>query len=109
MANFFKTAYFENGVICWFKENALPKQAQFSPVLAITSLDFNRSREKDWLFCGNISQARLRFRKYDASYGILLQGESDGYSPMFRGHKEFFTWQVMYTMSSTSTMHLYLV
>jgi hypothetical protein len=77
-ANFFKTAYFESSADGRFREKALPLQAQFSPVFTITPLDFDKDGKRDVLLCGNINQARLRFGKYDANYGILLKGDGRG-------------------------------
>lgn len=61
-----------------FMKHDLPMQVQFSPVFSILSLDFNRDGHKDLLMGGNINQARLRFGKYDANYGTLLQGNGTG-------------------------------
>jgi hypothetical protein len=77
-SNFLKTAYFENSTDGKFHEKPLPVQVQFSPVFTITTLDYNKDGNKDLLFCGNITHARLRFGKYDANYGILLQGDGKG-------------------------------
>lgn len=77
-ANFFKTAYFESRADGRFQEKPLPLQAQFSPVLTITPLDFDKDGKKDLLLCGNINGARLRFGKYDANYGVLLKGDGRG-------------------------------
>ena len=30
------------------------------------------------LLCGNINNARIRFGKYDANYGLLLEGDGTG-------------------------------
>jgi len=72
------TAYFERNTQGKFQERALPQETQFSPVYAMATLDYNQDGKKDLLLGGNISQARLRFGKYDANYGILLQGNSNG-------------------------------
>ncbi len=77
-ANFFKTAYFQMGAGGRFEEKALPLQAQFSPVFTITPMDYDKDGKKDLLLCGNINEARLRFGKYDASYGVLLKGDGRG-------------------------------
>lgn len=61
-----------------FKKGVLPVQAQFSPVFAVTVLDYNKDGKKDLLLAGNISQGRLRLGKYDAGYGLLLQGDGRG-------------------------------
>lgn len=77
-ATYLKTAYFERGGNGKFAEKALPLQVQVSPVYTITSLDYNADGKKDLLLCGNVSKARLRFGKYDANFGILLQGNGKG-------------------------------
>lgn len=77
-ANYLKTAYFRGGADGKLKEQALPVEAQFAPVFAIQSIDYNHDGRQDLLLCGNIQQARLRFGKYDANYGILLQGDGKG-------------------------------
>jgi enediyne biosynthesis protein E4 len=77
-ANYLKTAYFESAPDGSFQEKELPLQAQISPVFTITQLDYNKDGREDILLCGNINHARLRFGKYDANYGILLQGDGSG-------------------------------
>ena len=61
-----------------FHFRALPLPAQASPVFAITVLDYDKDGKQDLLLCGNINQARLRFGKYDAGYGVLLKGDGGG-------------------------------
>ncbi|MFD3000600.1 RNA-binding protein, partial [Pontibacter toksunensis] len=77
-ANYLQTAYFESSANGRFVERKLPMEVQYSPVYAIASLDYNKDGHKDVLLGGNISQARLRFGKYDANYGMLLQGNGKG-------------------------------
>ena len=77
-ANCLKTTAFINNGKGKFKALNLPIEAQFSPVFTITSLDYDKDGNKDLLLCGNISQARLRFGKYDANYGTLLKGNGKG-------------------------------
>ncbi|WP_161888506.1 VCBS repeat-containing protein [Pontibacter russatus] len=77
-ANYLQTAYFEAGANGKFVEKPLPVQAQFAPVYAIQPLDYNRDGKLDVLLAGNMNEARLRFGKYDASYGVLLQGDGKG-------------------------------
>ena len=77
-ANYLKTAYFESGPDGRLHEKKLPRQAQFSPVFTINSIDYDQDGQKDLLFCGNINQARLRFGNYDANYGMLLKGDGKG-------------------------------
>ena len=61
-----------------FQRKELPLEAQFSPVFAIASLDYDKDGKKDLLLGGNISQGRLRLGKYDANYGLLLKGDGQG-------------------------------
>ena len=77
-ANHLKTIYFAGGSGGKFTEMDLPIEAQFSPVFALNALDYNKDGKKDLLLCGNINEARLRFGKYDANYGILLEGNGKG-------------------------------
>jgi hypothetical protein len=77
-ANFLASAYFESGTDGKFHEKKLPVQAQFSPVYTLTTLDYNKDGNPDVLLCGNINNARLRFGKYDANYGVLLTGDGKG-------------------------------
>jgi hypothetical protein len=59
-------------------EAKLPAEVQFSSVFTITSLDYDRDGITDLLFCGNINNARLRFGKADANFGLLLKGNKNG-------------------------------
>jgi enediyne biosynthesis protein E4 len=73
----FETSYLENRGD-HFEFKSLPVQAQFAPVFAITSLDYNGDGKKDLLLAGNMQHTRIRFGKYDANYGILLEGDGKG-------------------------------
>ncbi|GAA4438688.1 VCBS repeat-containing protein [Pontibacter saemangeumensis] len=77
-ANYLQTAYFEGSAQGGFVEKPLPVQAQFAPVYAISPLDFNGDGKLDVILAGNMNKARLRFGEYDASYGVLLQGDGKG-------------------------------
>lgn len=77
-ADYLKTACFMSGSNGKFLETQLPLQAQLSPVYSIFSTDYDKDGIKDLLLCGNMNQARLRFGKYDANYGTLLKGKSNG-------------------------------
>lgn len=77
-ANQLATTYFESSGNNRLVLKELPVQAQFAPVFTITALDYNHDGNKDLLLCGNMNHARLKFGKYDASYGILLKGEGSG-------------------------------
>jgi hypothetical protein len=77
-SNYLQTAYFQGSSNGKFKEMTLPVQAQFSPVFAISALDYDRDGATDLVLAGNISKSRLRFGKYDANYGMLLKGDGKG-------------------------------
>lgn len=78
-ANELKTIYFESDTHGKLHEETLPIEAQFSPVYTITSLDYDNDGNKDLLLCGNMNQSRLRFGRYDASYGVLLKNDGHGH------------------------------
>ena len=76
-ANNLQTVYLENtGKSLIIK--ILPQQAQFSPVYAITVADVNNDGKKDLILAGNLSTARIKFGKYDASNGTILLGNGKG-------------------------------
>lgn len=77
-ANHLATAYFESGANGKFQLKQLPLQAQYAPVFAIASFDYDKDGHEDLLLCGNINKARLRFGKYDANYGVLLKNDGKG-------------------------------
>jgi enediyne biosynthesis protein E4 len=72
-----QTIYLENAGKS-FKMKPLPIQVQFSPVYAITSTDVNADGKKDIILGGNLSTARIKFGKYDASLGTVLLGDGKG-------------------------------
>ena len=59
-------------------EKPLPLAAQIAPVFTLTALDYDHDGRKDLLLCGNTTQARLRFGRADANYGVLLRGDGRG-------------------------------
>lgn len=73
----FETTYFENnnGV---FTAKKLPVQANFFPVYAISTGDFDRDGKQDILLAGNVEQARIKIGRIDAGYGVLLKGDGKG-------------------------------
>jgi hypothetical protein len=77
-ANHFETTYFENdhGV---FKAKELPLQANFFPVYAISTGDFDHDGKQDILLAGNTDHARIKLGKIDAGYGVLLKGDGKGH------------------------------
>ena len=78
-ANELSTAYFEGGADGKFHKKTLPIQAQFSPVFTINAIDYDKDGNLDLLLCGNMNQARIRFGKYDANFGMLLKGDGKGH------------------------------
>lgn len=76
--NYFETTYFENnkGV---FEARKLPLQANFFPVFAISTDDFDRDGKQDILLAGNTDHARIKIGKIDAGYGVLLKGDGKGH------------------------------
>ena len=42
-------------------------------------IDYNHDGNMDLLLCGNMNQARIRFGKYDANFGMLLKGDGKGH------------------------------
>jgi hypothetical protein len=76
-ADRFETSYLENKGD-HFEFKSLPLQAQFSPVFAITSLDYDGDGNKDLILAGDMQQVRIRFGKSDANYGTLLKGDGKG-------------------------------
>jgi hypothetical protein len=73
----FETTYLENKG-SYFEYRPLPAPAQFSPVHAITSLDYDADGNKDLVLAGNVQHARIRFGISDANYGQLYRGDGKG-------------------------------
>ncbi len=69
-----KSTYYENknGK---FIAHPLPVEAQFTPVFALESVDFDHDGDLDLLLGGNISQARVRVGRSDASYVPLFENQ----------------------------------
>lgn len=61
-----------------FGMQRLPMEAQFSPIYAILSADFNRDGHPDLLVGGNFHGAPPDQGRYDAGYGSLLLGDGTG-------------------------------
>ena len=62
-----------------FEKIELPTEAQYAPVFAIQSLDANHDGKKDLLLAGNNSWTRMKFGRFDASFGTLLLGDGKGH------------------------------
>ncbi len=69
----------------------LPVEAQFSPVYAIAADDFDNDGICDILIGGNQYRARPQTGIYDAGYGLLLRGTTDGlWQTVSSGESGFF-------------------
>ena len=76
-ARFLETSLFIGTKDGEFQQRDLPIEAQFSPVFTINTLDYNGDGNTDLVLGGNINEARIRFGKYDANYGVLLRGDGN--------------------------------
>ena len=61
-----------------YKLEPLPVEAQFAPVYASVSRDFDGDGRTDLLLGGNLYGVQPMLGRYDASYGLLLRGAGDG-------------------------------
>lgn len=61
-----------------FEKRLLPPEAQFSPVYAIETLDFNKDGNPDFILAGNQSANCVKIGVTDASYGQLFEGDGKG-------------------------------
>ena len=53
-------------------------EAQFSPVYGILATDVNNDGKTDVVLGGNQHRSKPEVGRYDASYGLLLEGLGDG-------------------------------
>ena len=76
-ADYFETTYFENdkGI---FRAKKLPLEANFFPVYAIATGDFDHDGNQDIILGGNTDHARIKIGKIDAGYGMMLKGDGKG-------------------------------
>ncbi|WP_176955901.1 CRTAC1 family protein [Catalinimonas alkaloidigena] len=65
----------DNGV---FVKHNLPVEAQFAPVNAIACEDVTGDGNLDLILAGNEYQTEIMTGRYDASYGVVLQGNGKG-------------------------------
>jgi len=61
-----------------FERNALPAEAQFSPVYGMTILDATGDDIPDLITGGNLFGVKPEIGRFDASDGLLLQGDGQG-------------------------------
>ncbi len=74
----FASALFMNTGAGSFDMTLLPRQAQFSPVYAISIADFDADGHQDLLLGGNFFGVRPMRGRLDAGYGSLLLGNGTG-------------------------------
>ena len=73
-----ETSVFLNDGTGHFSIKPLPVEAQFSPVYAAESGDFNGDGNTDLLLGGNLYNVKPEVGRYDASYGSFLAGDGKG-------------------------------
>jgi len=61
-----------------FTVSPIPVEAQFSPVYAAETGDFNGDDNPDILLGGNLHNVKPEVGRYDASYGTFLAGDGKG-------------------------------
>lgn len=61
-----------------FTIQALPIEAQYSPIFGIETLDYNHDGKLDILLAGNFFDLLPEMGRYDASYGLVLKGNGKG-------------------------------
>ncbi|WP_339810889.1 VCBS repeat-containing protein [uncultured Imperialibacter sp.] len=59
--------------------HALPDEAQFAPVYAMTLVDYNKDGNMDLVVAGNQSSIRIRMGVIDANFGQLYEGDGKGH------------------------------
>lgn len=60
-----------------FQLRALPREAQLSPTYGLLVKDLNKDGHIDILMGGNLFGVKPEVGRYDANYGLLLQGNGD--------------------------------
>ncbi len=73
-----RSMVFLNSPEGFFKAVPLPVESQFSNVYAILVEDFTRDNKPDILLGGNNYRVKPEVGRYDASFGLLLEGRGDG-------------------------------
>ena len=73
-----ETTLFMNDGSGNFTARPVPVEAQFSPVFAAETGDYNGDGNPDILLGGNLFNVKPEVGRYDASYGSLLMGDGKG-------------------------------
>jgi hypothetical protein len=80
-----------NGGNFKFTFKPLPLETQFSPVFGIETLDYNGDNHLDLLLAGNFYDLTPELGRYDASHGLLLEGDGkNGFRVVPAGQSGFF-------------------
>ena len=77
-ARAFSSAVARNNGNGTFTLEPLPVEAQFAPIYASLTGDFDGDGHTDLLVGGNFYGVTPVFGRYDASYGLMLRGSADG-------------------------------
>ncbi|WP_317662626.1 VCBS repeat-containing protein [Maribacter sp. TH_r10] len=72
-----------------FKTVKLPIEAQFSPIYAISSSDFDNDGDMDLLLGGNLYNTKPEVGRYDASFGLYLENIDGANFKTYKGNKGF--------------------
>lgn len=78
-ANWLASTYFENIGNGEFKAHKLPNEAQVSSILDILVEDVNFDGFPDLIVAGNMYQAEVETCRHDASVGLVLTGDGNGF------------------------------
>ncbi|HXB93877.1 MAG TPA: VCBS repeat-containing protein, partial [Puia sp.] len=73
-----RSGWFENDGYGRFRFHPFPAMAQIAPVNAIVAADVNGDGSPDLILAGNEYQSSVLSGRYDASYGLLLEGDGRG-------------------------------
>ena len=61
-----------------FTIGQLPIEVQYAPIYCAAILDYNEDGNLDLLLGGNLEHTKLKVGKFDANYGLLLNGDGKG-------------------------------
>ena len=85
------SCWFENTGKGTFKKHRLPAEAQYAPINCILVNDYNKDSYPDILIAGNEYESDITTGQYDASYGLLLLGNSTKtFTPVGQAKSGFF-------------------
>jgi enediyne biosynthesis protein E4 len=77
-ASLLETSVFLNDGKGNFTRKQLPIEAEFSPIYAAATGDYNGDGNLDILLGGNLYNVKPELGRYDASYGVFLAGDGHG-------------------------------